>query len=238
MKISGSYQHDCAACRSRLSTQNKRLLVSSNAAVSALRRRIEGHHHDGLQGAHTLEFIGGTLASCWEPSGFVVAQFQHQGVDKETLTKASIREGTVVWAGAYRFAFSQLCRSCGDGEGEPAFVFPIRDFNGRLVDLAAWDPKTDRFGTWLGVGWALGQNSVLRPRLSGGLPVHRTPWGWLHAGGKGIVIADTHKARNYLIDAGPLLAEDKKHSRELAAALVQPLPRILVASAATASREG
>ena len=131
------------------------------------------------------------------------------GVDRKTWRRYRFTEGTIVWVNAHRFEFAQLCRSCGSGEDEPAFVIPIRDLEGRLVDFAAWNPVAKRLGTWLGFGWALGQRSVLRPRLSEGLPVHRTPLKWMEAGGSpGIVILNARLARSYLIDAGPLIAED------------------------------
>jgi hypothetical protein len=232
------HKRNCASCQQRQPIGNKHPFISSDPARTDLYRRIEARVQQRTTQVHTSDYIAGILAACWPIPGFVADEFQRQRVDRKTLEKVSIHEGTIVWVNAHRFEFAQLCRSCGSGEGEPAFVIPIRDLEGRLVDLAAWNPVVKRLGTWLGFGWALGQCSVLRPRLSKGLPVHRTPLKWMEAGGSGIVILNARLARSYLIDAGPLIAEDQKHRRELAAELAQPLPRILVVSAATASKEG
>lgn len=232
------YKRNCASCQQRQPIGNKHPFISSDTARTNLYRRIEARVQRRTTQAHTSDYIAGILAACWEIPGFIADEFQSQGISREILEKVSIYEGTIVWVNAHRFEFAQLCRSCGSGEGEPAFITPIHDSEGCLVDLVAWDLQGKRLGTWLGFGWALGQRSVLHPRLSKGLPVHRTPLNWMRAGAKGIVILNTRLAHSYLVDAGPLIAEDAKHRLELAAALAQPLPRILVASAATASKEG
>jgi hypothetical protein len=232
------HKRNCTSCHLRLSFDNKHSLASSDLARADLRRLIDARTQQRSNQAHSPDYIAGILEACRKIPGFVADTFQRKGVERKILEKVSMHEGTVVWAEANRFEFVQLCRSCGSGEGVPAFVIPIHDFEGRLVDLVAWDSPAKRVGTWLGLGWALGQSSVLRAHLSEGLPVHRTPINWLRGGGKGVVIIDAHKARGYLCDAGPLIAEDPKHRRALNAALALPLPRILVPSEATASKEG
>lgn len=231
------HKRNCASCQQRQPIGNKHPFISSDTARTELYRRIKARVQQRTTQAHTSDYIAGVLAACGPIPGFVADEFERQHVDRTTLEKVSISEGTVVWAGLYRFELAQLCRSCGSEEGESAFIMPIHNFEGRLVDLAAWNPATKRLGTWLGFGWALGQNSVLRPRLSKGLLIHSTPLSWMRAGAKGIVLLNAGLARDYLRDAGPLIAEDGKHRRELAAALAQPLPRILVAPAASNSKE-
>jgi hypothetical protein len=231
------YKRNCASCHLRLPFGHKHPLTSFDPDRSSL-RRIDARLQQRTIQTHTPDYIAGIFAACREIPGFVSSEFQRQGVDRKILEKVSIYEGAVVWVDAHRFEFAQLCRSCWSGEGESAFVIPIRDREGRLVDLAAWDSPANRVSTWRGLGWALGQETVFVPRMSEGLPVHRTPLGWLRADCRGIVILDPVVARGYLTDAGPLIAEDPKHRRELTAALAHPLPRILVAPAATASKEG
>jgi len=231
-------ERNCASCQLRQPIGNKHPFIISDPARADLYHRVGVRVRKRTTQAHTSDYIAGILAACSEIPGFVAADFRRQGVDGTILQKVSLCEGTVLWADPHRFELAHLCRSCGSGEGEPAFIIPIRDHMNRLVDLAAWDRPTKRLGTWLGIGWALGQSSVLRPRLSEGLPVHRSPLDWMRAGAKGIVILNAGVARSYLGDAGPLIAEAAKHRRELAVALTQPLPHILVAPAATASKEG
>ena len=100
------------------------------------------------------------------------------------------------------------------------------------IDIVAWEVKTRRIGTWLGRAWALGQDRVFKPRLSDGLPVHRSPVNWLRLRGNGIVPLNYRLACRYLDAAGPLIAEDEKHRAELKQALTRPAPRILVTSQA------
>jgi hypothetical protein len=232
------HMRNCASCQMQHPIRTKHPLTIFDPVRADLRCRIEARLKQRTIPTHTPDYIAGILAACWPISDFIADEFQRQRVNRTILKKVSISEGTVVWGDARRFEFAQLCRSCGSGEGETAFIMPIHDFKGRLIDLAAWDPFAKRLGTWLGIGWALGQSSVLRPHLSEGLHVHRTPRSWMGAGGNGIVILNTRLARSYLSDAGPLVAEDAKHRRELAAVLAQPVPRILVPSTATASKEG
>lgn len=231
------HKRNCASCQQRQPIGNKHPFISSDTARTELYRRIKARVQPRTTQAHTSDYIAGVLAACGPIPGFVADEVERQHVDRKTLEKVSISEGTVVWADPHRFEFAQLCRSCGNGEGELAFIIPIHDFEDRLIDLAAWDPSAKRLGTWLGFGWALGQGSVLRPHLSEGLLVHRTPLKWMEAGGSGIVILNARLARSYLGDAGPLIAEDGKHRRDLAAVLAEPLPRILIAPAATVSKE-
>jgi hypothetical protein len=198
-----------------------------------LRQILEagGHHHRYLP-AHSSDYIDGIWASCRKISGFILAELQHQGVDRRILKKISLRRAKIVWCGMQRFEFESKGRSPWMCEGEQAVLFLVRDAYSRAVDIVAWDPKTNRLGSWLGAAFALGQGLIFAARLSDGLLVHRTPVEWLCAGGKGIVIFNHNMARSYLADVGPLVVENPRHRRELAAALAHPLPRILVVSAA------
>lgn len=183
---------------------------------------------------HTAEFIGGTWAACQKLPQSVVAQFQDQGVAPDILE--IIRVDKVAWAGS-RFEFEAACRSPWSGDAEHALLFLVRDRQGRAIDIVCWDPDTDRLGTWLGAAWAIGQATVLAPRMSEGLVVHRTPLGWLRARFRGVVILDYGRACSYLDAAAPLIAEDRKHRRELIDALMRPAPRILVAPASHPAKE-
>jgi hypothetical protein len=239
MRTINRYMNNCASCQLHQPIGNRHLVTDSDPARVDLRRRIEARLQQRRIPAHTPDYIAGILAACWPVPGFIADEFRRLGIDRTILEKVSLSEGAVVWVDAHRFEFAQLCRSCGSGEGEPAFIIPIHDFEDRCcLEYLREAPRHLALGTWLGIGWALGQSSVLRPRLSEELPVHRTPLSWLGAGAKGIVVLNVRLARSYLGDAGPLMAEDAKHRRELAAALAQPVPRILVPSTAPAAKEG
>lgn len=117
-------------------------------------------------------------------------------------------------------------------EGVRAFLFLIADRHGAAMDVVAWAPQLGKLATWLNRAWALGEETTLQPRLSedGGLPVWRSPLGWLRARRKGLCLVRPHAAVHYLDCAGPLLAEDAAHGAELRQLLTRPAPRILVPS--------
>jgi hypothetical protein len=212
-------------------------LIASGSFCEHRRRIPEGEgQHQCSSLSHSSDYIEGIWASCRKVPGFVVAELECKGINRKTLRKMPIRRANIVWCGVNHFEFGAKGRSPWTYENEQVFVILVRDAFGNAVDIVAWDLETNHIGTWLGVAYALGQASVLAGHLSAGLPVHRTPLNYLRAAGKGIVILNASTARSYLIDAGPLIAEDAKHRRELTTALAQPLPRILVAPAA--SKEG
>jgi hypothetical protein len=117
-------------------------------------------------------------------------------------------------------------------EGVRAFLFLVTDGEGVARDVVAWSPFLNKLTTWLNRAWALGEEAVYRPRLSpqGGLPVWRSPVGWLKARRKGLCLVRPKAAAHYLDDAGPLLAEDAAHGAELKQLLTRPAPRILIPS--------
>jgi hypothetical protein len=63
-----------------------------------------------------------------------------------------------------------------------------------------------------------------------GLPVWRSPIGWLRARRKGLCLVRPKAAVHFLTDASPLLAEDAAHGAELKHLLTRPAPRILIPS--------
>jgi hypothetical protein len=114
-----------------------------------------------------------------------------------------------------------------DPDGRPAAILGVID-GGRLVDLATWDTETGRTGTWLGQGFALGQDQILNAAtwfLDGNLMIHRSPLGWLQNGRKGIVILDPRRAWCWLQDAPRLLCEDEAHGEEIERLIDPPKPR-------------
>ena len=112
-----------------------------------------------------------------------------------------------------------------------AYIFAARDTAGELSDLIAWTPATGQIASWLGVAALLGAERVLRPRLGEGLPVYRTPLGWLQAERNGVVIVDQVEAADLLYVAAPLIVAERDNAAQLRRSLARPAPRILIAPA-------
>lgn len=235
MSNTGNYERKCADCSQRQQMGKNPAPANDGSAGAAPPGRV-GARREREAFEYNPAAIAGLLAACRKLPGFVRHELLRLGVPRSIVEKLPIRQGNIVDVGANRFEFEILCRSCWSGGGKPAIVIPVYDLQGDLVDLAAWGPKTNRLWTWRGLAWALGQHTVFAPRLSEGLLVHRTPLGWLRAGCKGVVIINPRMAREYLIAAGPLIAEDAKHCQELAAVLTQSPPPIYVASTPTAAK--
>jgi hypothetical protein len=160
-------------------------------------------------------------------------ELERQGVPAEACER--VRGGYIVRCGA-GFEFEQHAEH---GKPQRAFLLLVCDPQGAPVDVVGWQPATGWLGTWRGVAWALGQESVYRPRLDEhrALRVHPGVLEWLRDGCRGIVLLRPHLAAAFLSDAGPLLVDDVEFGAELRVSLTRPAPRILVATAG-ASRRG
>lgn len=113
--------------------------------------------------------------------------------------------------------------------GELAFTFVVLS-NAGMIDIAAWQPATNRLAVWLGEGFALGERQIHHPNpLANGLHVFRSPIGWLRAGRCGIVILRPQFARAVLADVPVLVAEDNQHRKELQELFQLLGPEIIVA---------
>jgi hypothetical protein len=134
----------------------------------------------------------------------------------------------VVFQGNGLFEFGRYAQ---DMNAQNAFIIELRGVEG-LVDLVAWDPASDRFARWLGRGFALGEDRISFPSLSGGpLPIWRSPLGWLRAYRSGLVILNPRAAYWFLCDVPALVAEDADHRKQIAKMLIPPQPRISVPAA-------
>jgi hypothetical protein len=158
---------------------------------------------------------------------------ESQGVPADACER--VRGGYVIRCGS---GF-ELDQHLQHGRPERAFLFLVSDMHGAPADLAAWQPATGWLGTWRGLAWALGQETIYRPRLDehGALKVHPTPLEWLRDGCRGIALLQARLAAAFLCDAGPLLVDDAEFGAELRTALTRPAPRILVTMPG-ASRRG
>jgi hypothetical protein len=160
-------------------------------------------------------------------------ELERQGASVEALNR--IRAGGIVHTGRDTFELQQQIEY---GRPSRAFLFLVSDIGGAPADVVGWQPATGWLGTWRGLAWALGQESVYRPRLDEhrALKVHPTPLEWLRDGCRGIVLLRASLAAAFLCDAGPLLVDDAEFGAELRASLTPPAPRILVAVAGASRR--
>lgn len=147
---------------------------------------------------------------------------QNRGVSTDDIAKP--------WQiGETKVSFEGDCFDA-DPEGRPAVILGVID-GGRLVDLVAWDTETGWTGTWLGQGFALGQDQILNAAtwfLDGSLIIHRSPLGWLRSGRRGIVILDPSQAWYRFRDAPRLLCEDEAHGEEIERLLEPPKAQVQI----------
>ena len=139
-----------------------------------------------------------------------IDRFRTYGVEAINLFKAwSTQVDRVAFNGEY-FEFADE-----DG-GEQVFTVGVISDMG-LIDAVAWHPTSGRLGTWLGLGFALGEFQIGDhvDNDSAGLAVFRSPMGWLRAGCEGIVIVRKTFAHIVLKRVPLLLAEDESHRIEL-----------------------
>ena len=177
--------------------------------------------------------VGGTFAAHPTLLQREYDDLRRKGVAHTALASPSpLRRGRIVWTDLDRFVFEEHEPLWVTGEW--AFLFLVTDGVGDAVDIVAWQPATNRIGTWRGLAWALGQDAIYAPRLSehDGLPVWTSPLDWLRGRRRGVVLIMPRLAADWLCDAGPLVAEDLDHALELSRVLSRPAPRILIPTVA------
>jgi hypothetical protein len=160
-----------------------------------------------------------------------IDRFREHGVVAINLFKSwSTQVDWVLFNGEY-FEFVDE----GDDRGEQVFTMGVISDNG-LIDAVAWHPASGRLAAWLGLGFALGESQVSDHMENGstGLPVFRSPLGWLRAGCEGIVIVRKTFAHIVLKRVPLLRAEDESHRIELLGMFPAggAGPRILVSGSA------
>lgn len=175
--------------------------------------------------------IRGTFHSNFDLTPRERGDFLRHGITDDMLgAEAPVRAGYISFVGEDRFEFEQHLRATLSLRTVRAFLFLAEDVHGEAEDIIAWMPGLGRTSTWLGRAWALGSSEAYMPRITehDALPVWRDPMAWLRAERRGIVLVKPRIAAGWLDDAGPLLAEDERHGRDLRAALTRSAPRILV----------
>jgi hypothetical protein len=172
--------------------------------------------------------IFGTFAAHPTIAHKQAAWFIRSGIAEDVLQRPSpIRTGLVAWTDPGRFEFLQHLPI--GTEAESACLLLLLDEDEEPADIAAWNPRSRRLGTWRGCAWAIGQDGTWLERMSEpGIPVWRSPFDWLQAKRNGLVLLRPRMAAELLCDAGPLVAMDVQHGIELRDSLSRPGPRILV----------
>jgi hypothetical protein len=141
---------------------------------------------------------------------------------------AGLHAETVVFAPNSLFEFARDARDASDAV--LALVFMAPDDLGNPLDLAAWEPETDRLALWLGRVSMLGQNNLYGWRVGEPLIVLETPLEWLQAGREGVFVIDPQRASPLLRMVEPLGVKRPEFGRRLQAALTICAPRIVVAA--------
>ena len=105
-----------------------------------------------------------------------------------------------------------------DYEGERALTFRAED-RGEVIDLIAWQPRTNKLASWRGQAFCLGDmDDILNPAThfaGGALRVHATPLDWLLADREGIVIVRPDLAPAYLANCRRLSCLSQAHARQV-----------------------
>jgi hypothetical protein len=177
----------------------------------------------------TPEFIAGTFAAQPLPTVAEEEWFAREGVPLKALrVPTPVRTGRVLFAGN---GFELEPYHCTSAEREPAYLFLVTDSDGQAQGIVAWSPQTGRLAASHRGVWALGQDTIYRPRLTEhqGLRVWRCPWDWLRASREGVVPVRTSALPFQLDCAGSLIVEDTAYGKELEAMLQPAKPRIRVA---------
>jgi hypothetical protein len=122
----------------------------------------------------------------------------------------------------------EFARHVEGGVTVKAITIPVASAAG-LTDILAWQPETNLCAFWNNNVFALGEEEIWASRLTDArLHVWRSPWGWLRAGRRGLVIVRPQVVCSYLEYLPTLLAEDIEHGEELERMLTPPRPDIKI----------
>jgi hypothetical protein len=146
--------------------------------------------------------------------------FAEQGIEASWLRRTWTGKHEPIWSD--RVEFHQAGGFEFASDGKRAYLFLALTPSLEPLDLVAWRPKDGALQSWRNMATILGEENLESPRMHklGGLPIHRSPLGWLKARRYGVVIVIRNKAARRIIDYGPFEAEDTEHANELRKLLV------------------
>lgn len=162
-----------------------------------------------------------TTQDTWQvpaPDLAEVRWLRSQGVSRSAILRPRPIGATNVTFGGKAFDV--------DPHGERVLTFLVEDC-GEAIDIAAWQPRTGQLATWLGTGFAIGQEAILNPATyfaDGALHVYETPLQWLLANRDGIVIVRPDLAHAYLANCQRLVCPDARFARKVRQWLEPPKP--------------
>jgi hypothetical protein len=152
-----------------------------------------------------------------------IERFASQGIAMAHLmTPTPVRADRIVFRKDGSFDFE---RDGVEGTVIPAFTIAVEGGIGRIIDIAAWEPRSGRVALLLNRAFALGEEQIWQPNLNRDpLPIWRSPFGWLRAGRRGLVLLRPAAAPFYFRDIPTAAAEDLAHGEWLERILKPPKP--------------
>lgn len=153
------------------------------------------------------------------PTEKEIAWLLKQGAPEEAMREPwALRAAAVVFhRKSDTFEFAEKGKS-GHEESARAIIFRAED-NGRVLDLAAWQPRSKRTAMWRASAFCIGDlEQIFNPATyfgGGALRIHSSPLGWLKARREGIVIVDQSMCYAYLRNCQRIECEDKALARSL-----------------------
>jgi len=137
-----------------------------------------------------------------------VVSLVKKGVPADAIGFDSARKGFRLRAIKLRWEAPGLFQihNINDSEATDSCIAIVcRDEYGEVADIAAWAPKEDRVGLWLGNVSMIGEEICASPRLDGDkLWVHEGVLDWLVHRRTGVVILSHDRARPILAACSPI----------------------------------
>jgi hypothetical protein len=118
--------------------------------------------------------------------------------------------------------------------GEACLVMSVLSEDAETtIDLVGWSAQDpEQFALMFGTCGVLGIDQLLNPATHYSdepCPIWRTPWNWLKAGCRGVVILDRNEAHSELLQVNGLLAaESVEHGNQLVMSGLVPGSRLVV----------
>jgi hypothetical protein len=115
-----------------------------------------------------------------------------------------------------------------DAAGGRALTFRATDRDD-VIDLIAWQPRTDQLASWRGAAFCLGDlDDIWNPATwfdGDGLHIHRSPLDWLKADRNGIVILQPKLCWAYLRNVQSVICSDIEHGDAVKRWIKPPRPQ-------------
>jgi hypothetical protein len=192
--------------------KNQRPPTAGNGE-GALKLSVVGNPKDNINSLHAQHREWGL------PSDAQIEWLLDQGISPEVLGAEPIAATRVCFDGRFFIP---------DPDGDKALIFRATDRN-EVVDLVAWAPMSSKIGSFLGHAFCLGdQDQLFNPAswfAGGGLHIHKTPFEWLKADRRGVVIVDPSQAYACFRHVARLVFTDATLGRQVKEWVQPPRPQ-------------